>query len=152
METVDKLTLELLMNKNTYSRYIERTDPSKHKEEQEFRKKIKKYKSRMISLTMKHLDDPNFQINTELSTMISEYARTFIKYFEMNDLEISCFYSNEKDEEVDEENTMFCKIDEEPEIFDRDCSSVVADDGSITPEQANKFLYRYTMDNFVKRK
>jgi hypothetical protein len=152
METVDKLTLELLMNKNTYSRYIERTDPSKHKEEQEFRKKIKKYKSRMISLTMKHLDDPNFQINTELSTMISEYARTFIKYFEMNDLEISCFYSNEKDEEVDEEDTMFGKIDEEPEIFDRDCSSVVADDGSITPEQANKFLYRYTMDNFVKRK
>jgi hypothetical protein len=152
METVDKLTLELLMNKNTYSRYIERTDPTKHKEEQEFRKKINKYKSRMLSLTIKHLDDPNFQINTELSCMISEYARTFIKYFEMNDLEISCFYSHEKDEEVDEEDTMFGKIDEETEIFDRDYSSVAADDGSVTPEQANKFLYRYTMDNYVKRK
>jgi hypothetical protein len=98
METIDKLTLELLMNKNTYSRYIEKTDPSKHKEEQQFRKKIKKYKARMLSLTVKHLDDPNFQINNELSSMISEYARTFIKYLEMNDLEISCFYSNEKDE------------------------------------------------------
>jgi len=154
METVDKLTLELLMNKNTYSRYIERTDPSKHRKEQEFRKKIKKYKSRMLSLTMKHLDDPNFQINNELSSMISEYARTFIKYFEMNDLEMSCFYGGEKEEVEEVEDTMFGKIDidEEIEIFDRDCSSVVADDGSVTAEQANKFLYRYTMDNFVKRK
>ena len=154
METIDKLTLELLMNKNTYSRYIEKTDPSKHKEEQQFRKKINKYKARMISLTIKHLDDPNFQINNELSTMISEYARTFIKYFEMNDLEISCFYNNEKEKE--DEDTLFGKIDtnntEDTEKFDHDCSSVVADDGSVTAEQANKFLYRYTMDNFVKRK
>ena len=151
METIDKLTLELLMNKNTYSRYIEKTDPSKHKEEKQFRKKINKYKARMLSLTIKHLDDPNFQINNELSTMISEYARTFIKYFEMNDLEISCFYNNEKEEE--DEDTLFGKIDtEDTDNFDHDCSSVAADDGSVTAEQANKFLYRYTMDNFVKRK
>jgi hypothetical protein len=152
METVDKLTLELLMNKNTYSRYIEKTDPSKHKQEQQFRKKINKYKSRMLALTMKHLDDPNFQINSELSSMISEYARTFIKYFEMNDLEISCFYGSEKDDHDEDEDTLFGKMDEETDLLDRDCSSVVADDGSVTPEQANKFLYRYTMDNFVKRK
>lgn len=154
METIDKLTLELLMNKNTYSRYIEKTDPGKSKEEKEFRKKITKYKTRMLSLTMKHLDDPNFQINTELSTMISEYARTFIKYFEMNDLEISCFYSNEKEDEAEDENTMFGTIDPTTDdIFEHnDCSSVVADDGNVTTEQANKFLYRYTMDNFVKRK
>ena len=155
METIDKLTLELLMNKNTYSRYIEKTDPSKHKEEQQFRKKINKYKSRIISLTMKHLDDPNFQINNELSSMISEYARTFIKYFEMNDLDISCFYDNEK-EENDQEDTLFGKIDtmdtKHIEKFENDFSSVDANDGSVISEQANKFLYRYTMDNFVKRK
>jgi hypothetical protein len=150
METVDKITLELLMNKNTYSRYIERTDPTKHKEEQLFRKKIKKYKSRMLSLTMKHLDEPNFQVNNELSTMISEYTKTFIKYFEMNDLEISCFYSNEKEEHDDGEDTLFGTIDTKE--LDTDCSSVAADDGSVTADQANKFLYRYTMDNFVKRK
>ena len=150
METVDKITLELLMNKNTYSRYIERTDPTKHKEEQLFRKKIKKYKSRMLSLTMKHLDEPNFQINNELSTMISEYTRTFIKYFEMNDLEISCFYSNEKEEHDDGEDTLFGTM--AVEEVDNDCSSVAADDGSVTADQANKFLYRYTMDNYVKRK
>ena len=96
METIDKITLELLMNKNTYSRYIEKTDPSKHKEQQKFRENIKKYKSKMISLTMKHLYDPNFKVNNELSDIIEAYAKTFIKYFEMNDLEIDCFYNNEK--------------------------------------------------------
>jgi hypothetical protein len=159
METIDKLTLELLMNKNTYSRYIEKTDPSKHKEEKQFRKKINKYKTRMLSLTIKHLDDPNFQINNELSSIISEYARTFIKYFEMNDLETSCFFCNDNEKEEhadDDEDTLFGKIDtkdtENTNKFDHDCSSVAADDGSVTAEQANKFLYRYTMDKYVKRK
>jgi hypothetical protein len=148
METIDKLTLELLMNKNTYNRYIEKTDPSKHKEEQQFRKKINKYKARMISLTIKHLDNPNFQINNELTSIISEYAKTFIKYFEMNDLEISSFYSNENEEDADE-NILFGKIDSNDEI---DCSIVTSNDETITTEQANKFLYKYTMDNYVKRK
>jgi hypothetical protein len=164
METIDKLTLELLMNKNTYSRYIEKTDPSKHKEEKQFRKKINKYKTRMLSLTIKHLDDPNFQINNELSSMISEYARTFIKYFEMNDLESSCFYGNDNqkknnhddDDDNEGENTLFGNMDtketENTNKFDDDFSSIAADDGSVTAEQANKFLYRYTMDKYVKRK
>jgi hypothetical protein len=153
MEKVDKVTLELLMNKNTYSRYIEKTDPNKYKEEQQFREKIQKYKSKMISLTIKHLDDPYFQVNNELSSMISEYARTFIKYFEMNDLEISCFYNNEKQ---DQEDTLFGNMDsthsDDETIDDNDYSSVVADDGSITTtDKANKLLYKYTMDKYVKR-
>jgi len=102
MESIDKLTLELLMNKNTYNRYIEKTDPRKHKEEQEFRRKLKKYKSRIIQMTMKFLDDPDFQVNNELNNMFSEYSKTFVKYFEMNDLEVSCFYGSTKepDDEV----------------------------------------------------
>ena len=35
MDKIDKLTLEYLMNKNTYNRYIEKTDPNKYKQEQE---------------------------------------------------------------------------------------------------------------------
>jgi hypothetical protein len=153
METVDKVTLELLMNKNTYSRYIEKTDPNRHKEEQQFREKIKKYKLKMISLTMKHLDNPNFQINNELSDMIYQYARTFIKYFEMNDLEISCFYDNENEkQEQCDDDTLFGNMDSNTVVEENDSASIAADDGSVTPDQANKFLFRYTMDKYVKRK
>lgn len=158
MEIIDKLTLELLMNKNTYSRYIEKTDPNKHKEEQEFRKKINKYKSRMLSLTMKYLNDPNFQINHEMNEMFFNYSKTMIKYFEMNDLEVSCFYSNEK---VDDD-TMFANIDNDITItnieYDDDnfenieSASIIAHDGSFFSEKVDKSQSRYTMDKYVIRK
>ena len=119
MESIDKLTLELLMNKNTYNRYIEKTDPRKHKEEQEFRRKLKKYKSRIIQMTMKFLDDTDFQVNNELNDMFSEYSKTFVKYFEMNDLEVSCFYGGTK--EPDDE-VMFEPSKMEESVADFTCS------------------------------
>jgi len=158
MEIIDKLTLELLMNKNTYSRYIEKTDPNKHKEEQEFRKKIHKYKSRMLSLTMKYLDDQHFQINHEMNEMFYNYSKTMVKYFEMNDLEVSCFYSNEK---VDDD-TIFENIDNDTTITNVDCdddnfeniesASIIADDGSCFSEKVDKSQCRYTMDRYVIKK
>ena len=148
METIDKITLELLMNKNTYSRYIEKTDPSKYKVEQEFREKINKYKSRMLTLTIKHLDDPSFQVNNELSTIISEYAKTFIRYFEMNDLERSCFFNDEIHNQ--DEDTLFGNMDSN--IENTDMLSLAADDGDISSKKANKLLCKYTMDKYVKRK
>jgi hypothetical protein len=82
--------------------------------------------------------------------MIDEYARTFIKYFEMNNLEISSFYNNEKSQ--DEDDTLFGNMDSNNEFITNDISSVVAENGSISSsEQANKLLYKYTMDNYVKR-
>jgi hypothetical protein len=153
METIDKITLELLMNKNTYSRYIEKTDPNKYKAEQEFREKINKYKSRMLTLTIKHLDDPSFQVNNELSTMISEYAKTFIRYFEMNDLERSCFFNDENHNQ--DEDILFGNIDSNntfENIENTDTLSFVADDGEISSKKANKMLCKYTMDKYVKRK
>jgi hypothetical protein len=156
MEQVDKLTLELLMNKNTYNRYIEKTDPSKHKEEQQFREKVKKYKSRMISLTTRHLNDPTFQISNELTNAISEYARTFIKYFEMNDLEVSEFSNNEyvgAGAGAESEDMLFGSIDScSDEDEEDDKNKNYNNDDSLTTEQANKMLYRYTLDNYVKRK
>ena len=163
METIDKLTLELLMNKNTYNRYIEKTDPKKHKEEQEFRQKIRKYKSRMIQMTVKYLDNPDFQINNEMNEMLLEYSKTFIKYFEMNDLEVSCFYGH--DDKHDEE-TMFdpnkMNMEEtnlienqEIECNDLERASVAATDGE---EFSNIHLKKslsnshYTMDKYVLRK
>jgi hypothetical protein len=150
MDLIDKITLEFLMNKNTYSRYIEKTDPKKFKEEQEFRKKINKYKSRMLSFTIKYLDDPNMQVNNELDTMLCDYTKTFIKYFEINDLEVSCFYNETPKQE---EDIMFGNMDCENEFIENDTSSVQVDDGSVdvSSENANKLLCRYTMDRYVKK-
>jgi hypothetical protein len=162
METIDKLTLQLLMNKNTYSRYIEKTDPKKFKEEQEFKEKIKKYKSRILSFTIKYLDDTTLQLNNEMDAIMRDYMKTYIKYFEMIDLEVSNFYGDHEREKDADEDTMFVNMDRgnststsninSPIFEDLESASVVADIGSITAENANKLLCRYTMDKYVMRK
>jgi len=158
METIDKLTLELLMNKNTYNRYIEKTDPNKHKEEQEFRRKITKYKSRIIQMTLKYLDDPNFQVNNELNNMFSEYSKTFVKYFEMNDLEISCFYNdtNDKEDMMFEPTNMEDPLDTINEIED-DTAEILSTTATVGKEckknpSFSKNSTLYTMDKYVLRK
>lgn len=158
METIDKLTLELLMNKNTYNRYIEKTDPNKHKEEQEIRRKITKYKSRIIQMTLKYLDDANFQVNNELNNMFSEYSKTFVKYFEKNDLEISCFYNdtNDKEDMMFEPTNMEDPLDTINEIED-DTAEILSTTATVGKEcnknpRFSKNSTLYTMDKYVLRK
>jgi hypothetical protein len=148
MDRIDKLTLEYLMNKNTYNRYIEKTDPNKYKQEQEFREKINKYKSNMISLTLQYLDNRDFQVNNELDVMMDEYAKTFIKYFEMKDSE----------NVNDEQDTMFVNMDSSN--MDSDSSNMNSDSSNMDSynmdSKSSKYNIRkesyYTLDNFVKRK
>lgn len=130
MDRIDKLTLEYLMNKNTYNRYIEKTDPTKYKEQQEFREKITKYKSKMISLTINYLDNGDFQINHELDEMIYQYSKTLIKYFEMKKESELVFESQE------DEDTMFVNINPDTD-----------DDVQTTKE-----IYYNTLDRFITRK
>jgi hypothetical protein len=163
MDRIDKLTLEFLMNKNTYNRYIEKTDPNKYKQEQEFREKINKYKSKMVSLTLQYLDNRNFQVNNELDEMIYQYAKTFIKYFEMKDLE-------NVNEFTDDQDTMFVNMDSSNiDSSDMDSSNMDSsnmdssnmdssnmDSSNMDSKNSSKYNIRkesyYTLDNFVKRK
>ena len=142
MEEVDKVTLELLMNKNSYNRYIEKEYPHKHKEEQEYRQKIRKYKSRMLNLMEKYLENPDFEINGEMNTMLRDSAKTFIRYFEMNQ------YEEEENRHEYEEDMMFGKIDDVYES-NMDSASVCVNDGMS--EKSAKILCKYTMDKYVKR-
>lgn len=142
MDRIDKLTLEYLMNKNTYNRYIEKADPNKHKQEQEFREKINKYKSKMISLTLKYLDDHDFQVNNELDVMMNKYAKTFIEYFQMKD-------SENVNECADDEDTMFVNMDSS-NINLSDMNSSNANSKSSKCGIRKELCC--TLDTFVKRK
>jgi len=148
MDRIDKLTLEYLMNKNTYNRYIEKTDPNKYKQEQEFREKINKYKSKMISLTLEYLDNRDFQVNNELDVMMNEYEKTLIKYFEMKDLENVNEYTDHED--------IFVNMDSDSSKMDSDSYNMDSDSSKMDSKKSSKYTIRkescYTLDNFVKRK
>jgi hypothetical protein len=155
MDRIDKLTLEYLMNKNTYNRYIEKTDPNKYKQEQEFREKINKYKSKMISLTLQYLDNRDFQVNNELDVMMNEYEKTLIKYFEMKDLENVNEYTDHEDIFVNMDNDS-SKMDSYSSNIDSSYSNIDSDSYNMDSKKSSKYTIRkesyYTLDNFVKRK
>jgi len=97
MENIDQLTLELLMNKTNYYKYIEKTDEKKYKEREEYIKNVKKYKLRILEITQRYLEDPDLQISLEMNDMFSDYCKTCIKHFQIKTFENSF---NKNDEEV----------------------------------------------------
>jgi len=103
MENIDKLTLELLTNKRCYHRYLYKTDPKQYNEHQLYLKKIQKYKKRITDMTLNFLENPDIQINYEMNEMFSIYSKTFIKYFEMKELEKNggCYETNDADSDSD---------------------------------------------------
>ena len=96
MENIDKITLELLMNKNSYNRYVEQTHPDAYEKYQKFRNKVYKYKSNILSCTENYLDDENYSLTTEMDTMMNDFIRCFVKHFEIKELE-----SEEREPEQD---------------------------------------------------
>jgi hypothetical protein len=110
MESLDKITLELLTNKNQYNKYLSKEDPKKYKEQQDYLEKIRKYKTKILRITKEYIEDPEFSINLEMNEMFSIYFKTFLRYFEMKEVEVNNFYNSDKNN--NEEDVMFGKIDE----------------------------------------
>jgi hypothetical protein len=106
-EFVDKLTLELLMNKNHYQRYISQTNPKRYAEIQEYHDNIELYREQIDNLTNDMLNDPQKQITTDVNEAFENYMKTLIKYFQMKKLEgggggskKSSGYDEDDDDEV----------------------------------------------------
>ena len=97
---VDKLTLELLMNKNHYQRYISQSNPKRYTEIQEYHKNIELYREQIDSLTNSMLNDPQKQITTDVNESFENYMKTLIKYFQMKKLEgVSSYGGDDNDDD-----------------------------------------------------
>ena len=159
MENIDKVTLELLMNKTNYNKYMEKTNPEKHKEQREFHQKIKKFGPRIQHLTRKFLENPDFQINLEMNDMLEGYARTFIKYLEMKDLEKTCcggggggeYFEKEKDEDILFDPTEMNSDDDVDKANEEDAEDIENASVIAVGEPSNP-CFKYTMDMYTKKK
>ena len=106
-EMIDKLTLELLMNKSHYKRYIANADPTKHAEMVKHNALITKYKYKIMNLTNEMLSDPSKQITTSVNEEFNGYVKTLIQYFQMKELE------NTSNERSDEDDVLFGNMAED---------------------------------------
>jgi hypothetical protein len=84
---LDKLTLELLMNKTNYKKYIEKTDPKKFSERQEFLTRIQKYRRRILALTEEYLENPDTGVSLDMNQAFDDYVRSAIRYLEDVDIQ-----------------------------------------------------------------
>lgn len=84
---LDKLTLELLMNKTNYKKYVEKTDPKKFDERQNFLARVRKYRGRILSLTEEYLEDPDIQVTLDMNQAFDDYMKSAIRYMEDQDIQ-----------------------------------------------------------------
>lgn len=80
---IDKITLELLLNKSAYQKYLSKTDPEKHNEYQEFIKKTKRFRSNILEITENLIDHQKHQYTNEVTDAFSTYMHALIKYVEI---------------------------------------------------------------------
>lgn len=109
MDDIEKMTLELLINKNQYNKYLSKEDPRKFGEHQEYLEKIAKFKGKILNLSKQFLENPEKSFNLEMDEMFIIFAKTCIKYLEMRELENENLYNMEKEE------TLFGNMEEETE-------------------------------------
>jgi hypothetical protein len=100
-QDIDKLTLELLINKNQYKKYLSKTDPEKFKTTQEHLEKINKYRGKIMTMFSQLLDNPEKQITTSINEDFDHFVKTCICHFEMKEIEKQDNYSYEKEDDED---------------------------------------------------
>ena len=86
-EYIDRITLELLINKNQYNKYLASANPEKHKRITEFSEKLAKYGDKILSLTEEYCSNSKTQKTTEMDETFVTFAKTCFRYFEMKELE-----------------------------------------------------------------
>lgn len=118
MDNIDKLTLELLINKNQYRKYLSKTDPTKSKEYEDYLEQRQQYKDAILGLTEQLLDDPTLQINTELNEIFETYIKCAVKYFEIKEIEDKPYGNDETNELFGERAFSHSNMYQKPKIHE----------------------------------
>ena len=99
-EDIDKLTLELLINKNQYNKYLSQTNPEKYKQHREHLDKITKYRGKIHSMFSQLMENPEKQITNQLNESFDHFVRTCMNHFEMKELD----YQTSQEKEVEDDD------------------------------------------------
>jgi hypothetical protein len=109
-EYIDKLTLELLINKTHYNKYLSKSDPKKYDEYKEYKTKLRKYAVDIIDITSQLIEDPKKMYSNDIEESFNSYVKSIIKYFEIKEIQDA----NTKSEYNNEDEVIFTKFDNQP--------------------------------------
>ena len=169
-ETIDKLTLELLINKNQYNKYLSQTNPEKYKQYREHLDKIAKYRGKIHSMFSHLMENPE-KLFYGKSAICKNIVRTCINHFEMKELD----YQTSQEKEVeDDDDVLFGKCEsisnnEKEPLMDtsyasgslwgkkikkknNDSEDVPSYTSVAVPSYTSVAVPSYTLDMFIKQK
>lgn len=116
-EFIDKMTLELLMNKNHYNRYTSQTNPKRFAEIEEYRENVRAYREPILEMTKDLLANPQKQINTDVNETFEHYTKSLIRYFKIKELENRSHFGRSNGYGCeDDDDVLFDKIEDRPFI------------------------------------
>ena len=94
MGELDRMTMELLLNKTHYAKYLAKTDYQKYEEFQQFRANMTLHRESILDVTAQLIANPKSpQFTEEMTTAFQTFAHTVLRFIEL---------SSVKEEEQDE--------------------------------------------------
>ncbi len=110
---VDQITLELLMNKSQYHKFVSKNKPDEFTKIQSQYDEIDQYKDAILELTEELLTNRYKNVSTEVNELFDGYVKVVINHFKMKEIESKNDYNrHDHDNEVD---TIFENMNEERE-------------------------------------
>jgi len=147
--SIDKLTLELLMNKSKFQKYVEKTDPRKYAEIQDHRSNIIKHRNSILSMAQDLLNDPDMQINTEINDSFDAFVKSAIRHIQYKEMQYKNLPSSKSpftnQDDADEDDVLFGNMDNE----DIPSSSFWGKDRVVKSKFNN--ILNYGMNNFPRK-
>jgi len=85
---LDRLTMELFLNKTHYAKYLYRTDRQKYEEYQQFRENLLEHREVILDFTRRLISDPKMaNVTEEMTTAFQTYAQTVLRFVELSEKE-----------------------------------------------------------------
>ena len=114
---IDKLTLELLLNKNHYSKYLSKNDPKKYDEFREFKSKLRKYSIDIVDITSQLIENPKKPFSSDIEHSFLTYVKSIFRHLELKKME------NSGSQHEDDDDVLFGNFDKPDETNDDDEST-----------------------------
>lgn len=134
---VDKITLELLLNKTNYQKYLSKSEPQKFAEYQEFLNNCNKYKRQMVNITCSLIDNPANKCSPDVANAFETYAKILIRDLELKEMTDSIQAANNQEYNVRDldEDVLF------PAMMDNDNGSNGSNDliDTLSDNSADEF-------------
>lgn len=88
MGELDRMTMELLLNKTHYAKYLAKTDHQKYEEFQQFRANLALHRESILDMTTQLIDSPKSpQFTEEMTTAFQTYAHTVLRFIELSSVQ-----------------------------------------------------------------